>query len=348
MAARVTSSDVAALAGVSRATVSYVLAGNSRQTIPPETQERVRAAAAHLGYRVNANARALVRGRSNLVLLILPDLPGTDVRSLIVGRVTARIAEDGYSLVLWTAGQGESVEALLENLTPAAVLALLEPPERDAAVLRAAGIPYFCMSSGDEPAAGDVDAVTGSLQVRHLAQAGHRRIGYLTTSDRRLQRFVAGRLDGARRAAAELGLPEPVVHTVPAAGPDQIAGVRSVLRSWRQGPDLVSGLCCYNDNYAALVNRAAHLEGIDIPGELSLIGVDDDEMAAFLDPPLTTVTLDVEGIADHLVAGFNHGRRAGPEPGPAPRPRIEVLSRDSVAPPTLAEPLGEEARLSPG
>ncbi|GGN97317.1 LacI family transcriptional regulator [Actinoplanes lobatus] len=331
MAARVTSSDVAALAGVSRATVSYVLTGNSRQTIPTETRERVRAAAAQLGYRVNAHARALVRGRSSLVLLILPDLPGTDVRSHFVGRATARIAADGYSLVLWTAGQGESLEALLENLTPAAVLTLFEPPKQDTAVLRAAGIPYFCASTDAETSANDVDAATGRLQVRHLAGAGHLRIGFLTTSDHRLQRFAAGRVDGARRMAAELGLPELVVHAVPDAGPARLAETQAVLRRWRQGPAPVTALCCYNDNYAALANRAAHLENIDIPGELSLIGVDDDEMSAFLDPPLTTVIIDIEGVADHLVAGFNHRLGAGPEPGPAPRPRIEVLPRESVA-----------------
>ena len=81
---RVTAADVAARAGVSRATVSYVLNDTPHQVIPETTRERVRAAAAELGYTPSVAARALMTGRSDIVLLLLPEWPiGTCVGPLL-------------------------------------------------------------------------------------------------------------------------------------------------------------------------------------------------------------------------------------------------------------------------
>ena len=83
-ARRPTAADVARLAGVSRATVSYVLNDTPHQVIPAHTRERVRAAAAELGYTPSVAARALITGRSDVVLLLLPDWPiGPTVGALL-------------------------------------------------------------------------------------------------------------------------------------------------------------------------------------------------------------------------------------------------------------------------
>src|SRR3954454_5418345 len=96
---RVTSADVARVAGVSRATVSYVLNDTPHQTISAGTRNRVLAAAARLGYAPSAAARTLRTGRSDLVLCLLPDWPiGQEVCSLL-GNLPTALARSGLSFV---------------------------------------------------------------------------------------------------------------------------------------------------------------------------------------------------------------------------------------------------------
>ena len=97
---RITSADVARLAGVSRATVSYVLNDTPRQSISADTRNRVLDAAATLGYAPSAAARALRTGRSDVVLCLLPDWPiGSEVGSLL-GFVSTALAREGLTFVV--------------------------------------------------------------------------------------------------------------------------------------------------------------------------------------------------------------------------------------------------------
>lgn len=324
---RVTGADVAARAGVSAATVSYVLNGDPRHTIPVETQERVRLAAAELGYRINPHGRALRRGRSNLVLLVVPDLPGSHTWEVFVSRATAAVAGIGYSLVTWTSGQGEDLDAVLDNLTPAAVMTLLAPAPGDSDLLTSAGIPTVTatFSEGAIPRA---ELVAGALQVQHLADHGHRRIGYITSSDPRLEPFARSRLEGARRAVLDLGLPDLLVTGVPDSGHTSMTALTTTLQDWTASG--VTAICCYNDAYAAMTMAAARRIGLRLPDDLSLVGVDDDEVSAYLDPALSSVALGVTGIVDHMVARLQHALHGGRPPKPLGSQQITITERASV------------------
>jgi len=100
---RVTSANVAAEAGVSRATVSYVLNDTPGQTIPEATRERVRTAADRLGYSPSSAARTLRRGRSDLVLHILPDLPIGATVGALIEHLSLGLAQHG--LTSWSTRQ---------------------------------------------------------------------------------------------------------------------------------------------------------------------------------------------------------------------------------------------------
>src|ERR1700761_9251420 len=141
MTPRVTSADVARVAGVSRATVSYVLNDTPHQTISAATRSRVLDAATSLGYAPSAAARTLRTGRSDVVLCFLPDWPiGPEVGALL-GQLSTALARAGLTFVVHPGSREDRpISDLWKAITPAAVLAFTDfsPAEIDA--MRSAGV----------------------------------------------------------------------------------------------------------------------------------------------------------------------------------------------------------------
>lgn len=326
---RPTSADVARLAGVSRATVSYVLNDQPGQSIPEVTRTRVLDAARDLGYTPNAAAKALRAGRSNIVMLVARGTPYGRNLGLLVDRLAERVAEHDMSLIVWEPAAVGSLRTTLGHIQPRLVLSVfqLEPAEIEA--LRVAGIP--CASA--EPSAGASlrDELIGSLQVRHLAERGHRALGHLGTADEDVAAFAGPRRAGARRGCLELGLPAPAEAEVTVPPRGTIEEVAAVLADWHAAG--VTGVAAYNDYLAAACVRAAAGLGLRIPDDLAVIGVDDDPMSALLDPPLSTVRMDLIGIADRLlrIGLQSTGQDAdlGVEP-PDASSHVEVVARGST------------------
>src|SRR6185312_15803984 len=124
MSGRVTSADVAKMAGVSRATVSYVLNDTPHQTISAGTRGRVLSAAAALGYAPSAAARTLRTGRSDIVLCLLPDWPIGDEVGALLSHLSSAFARRGLTFVVHPASRGDRpIAELWKAVTPAAVLA---------------------------------------------------------------------------------------------------------------------------------------------------------------------------------------------------------------------------------
>jgi DNA-binding LacI/PurR family transcriptional regulator len=168
---------------------------------------------------------------------------------------------------------------------------------------------------------------TGRLQVEHLAASGHRSLGYAWPDDPRVVTFARPRLDGVRQACADLGLAEPLVVPVPLS-PD---GVARALRAWRDAaPTAVTGICAYNDEIALAVLAGARGQGLDVPRDLAVIGVDDIPSAAVSLPALTTIRADMKilagFIADSIVRKLA-GRTAARRPGSDIH---HVIRRDSA------------------
>ncbi len=306
---RATSSDVARLAGVSRATVSYVLNGRADQSIPEATRARVLAAAAELAYVPNAASRALRAGESRLVLLVNPGMPwGSNARTL-VDTLTAATARSGRSLVMWHSLQPGELAGVLGHLDACVVIALGVLDPRDAGVLADVGIPL--VDAGIDTAV-NAGPVPSGLQIRHLAARGHRRIGYLSTGDPARRMFATPRIDGARATCRELGLPEPLVAEVPSAARRlSVTAVADVLAGWRAEADPVTAVACYNDLFAAAALAAAARLGLAVPGDLSVVGIDDEAFAAYTQPPLTTVRLDMAAFGERIWALAEDALRGG-------------------------------------
>ena len=314
---RPTAADVAQRAGLSRATVSYVLNDTPHQVIPEATRRRVLDAAAELGYTPSAAARTLSSGRSDVVLLLLPDWPiGPSVGALIEHLSTA-LAELGYTFVAHPRSAGRPVSEVWKAITPAAVISFEELEAGEAGRLRQAGIELAVALLGSRGAGRAMDVPeqrTGRLQAEHLAATGHRRLGYASPEDPRVQAFARPRLDGVRQACAELGLPEPLVETVPL----EPAAAAAAVDRWHAADPRVTGVAAYNDEVALAVLAGARRLGLDVPGDVAVIGVDNIPTAAVAAPPLTTVEADLAVIATHIadeIARRLDGRPAPPRPG---------------------------------
>ena len=296
---RVTSADVARLAGVSRATVSYVLNDTPRQTISAGTRTRVLDAAAHLGYSPSAAARTLRTGRSDVVLCLLPDWPiGPEVGSLL-GNLSAALTRHGLTLVVHPGSRGERpVAELWKAITPAAVISYTEFSDAEIAAMRSAGVALVVAvprrGRGRELAV--PQELVGRRQAEHLTAAGHTRLGYAYPDDQRVRFFAEPRLAGVRATCASRRLPTPVGLTVPL----DPAAAADCVRRWRATE--VTAVCAYNDEVALAVLAGARRAGLSVPGDLAVIGVDDIPPARLAAPPLTTVTTDQAVVGEHLAA----------------------------------------------
>jgi DNA-binding LacI/PurR family transcriptional regulator len=326
---RVTSADVAHEAGVSRATVSYVLNDTPHQKIPEHTRRRVLEAAARLGYTPSAAARVLRSGRSDVVLLLLPDWPIGPAVGRFLEEMSGMLAAAGFTLVAHPrARTSRPVSEVWKAITPAAVVTFGDFDEEEAAALQAAGIDLTVTLLGrTRRHAYELEAPqqdVGRVQAEHLAAAGHRRLGYAWPDDSRVLGFAEPRLDGVRLACADLGLDEPVVRTVPL----EPCGAADAVGGWRH--EKVTAVCAYNDDVALAVLAGMRRHGLTAPRDLAVIGVDDIPAAALTEPTLTTIMVDelvtARYVTDRLVASL-----AGKPPPLRPESgAISVVRRDSA------------------
>lgn len=319
---RLTSADVARESGVSRATVSYVLNGAPNQVISERTRRRVIETAERLGYTPHAPARALRSGRSDVVLFLIPEWPIGPAIASLIEHLSSRLADAGLTLVVHAHPRAaRPVSELWKAIAPAALInhQALSPAE-EAAAKRAGMLvvtPVFRPHGGKTFRS--FQRRIGELQVRHLAEAGHRRLGFALPDDDRLRAFTAPRLEGVTRACAELGLPAPVVLTVPL---DAAAAARAVQR-WVAGEPPVTGICGYNDEVALAVLAGMRERHLTAPGDLAVIGVDDIPAARLSAPPLTTVATGMAVFGEHLAALVSSSLNGKPRP---PRPAEDVLT----------------------
>jgi DNA-binding LacI/PurR family transcriptional regulator len=326
---RVTSADVARLAGVSRATVSYVLNDTPRQTISPGTRTRVLEAAAGLGYAPSAAARTLRTGRSDVVLCLLPDWPiGPEVGTMLTD-LSAELARAGLTFVVHPGNlQDRPIGEIWKAITPAAVIAFADFSPAETAAMRAAGVALVVALFGREPQHGRElevpQQLVGRRQVEHLSGAGHRRLGYAGPDDERLRIFAEPRLAGVRAACAAGGLDEPVFQTV-ALSAERAA---EAVRRWHAAG--VTGVCAYNDEVALAVLAGVRLLGLQVPADLAVIGVDDIPPARLAAPPLTTVTTDQALVAAHLCETVLAAMSGRPGPVFPAADLVGVVKRESA------------------
>jgi len=307
MSRRVTQADVARRAGVSRATVSNVITNRAGGHVPisDETRRRVLAAIAELGYQPHAAARSLRSGRSGMVGLLIPDASNPHFWGVVRG-VEAVTREHGYHLVLAVTGleagrERQSLHALAQQRMDGLILLLTYPGRlaEELAALRLQGsviVTFGGVLQGRDAVVQDYGPAMREL-MEYLLRLGHRRIGFVHGVAR--PALGADRLFGYRRALRAAGLPAEKELTVHCGATlqDGVLASGQLLRL-EPRPTAIVGV---NDLMAVGALQAAARRGLAVPGDLSVAGFDDIDMAAYLVPPLTTVRADGEEL----------GRQAG-------------------------------------
>ncbi|MBB4985208.1 MULTISPECIES: LacI family DNA-binding transcriptional regulator [Streptomyces] len=337
--ARVRMSDVAVAAGVSTATVSMVLSGAGSDRISPQTQARVREAAAAIGYAPNSVARSLRTQRTRMIGLVSDTIATTP----FAGRMLAGandVARDHGNLVVLVntdddaAQERQAIQALTGQRVDAMIYARMWHRVVDAP----AGLPADTVFLDCRPAQGGWPAVVpddrrgGVVATRELVAAGHRRIAYVDAP--RDDEVVASRLrhEGYLEVLAEAGItPDPALHVrgITDAGGGRAATEELFALPAERRP---TAIFCFNDRMAMGAYTAAYRRGLRIPDDLSIVGYDDQQLiAAEIDPPLTTVALphyEMGRWAMEVALGVRESDRDAPLLMDCP-----MIRRDSVGPP---------------
>lgn len=318
-AARPTTADVARLASVSTATVSYVLNNAEGRRISAETREAVYRAAKLLGYRPNLAARNLARGKSGVVLYVVPQVAVGEMPMQAGSHMTTALARQGLLQVqIFETEDAQHVVDAIENLDPVAVASLFPLSGAARRAVQSAGIPHI--EIGTLPALGDPHLSVGEMRIDHLISRGHHRIAFAYTGVARWRPLGDYWFEGVSRAARSHDLPPIRVDTV------TLDNAANVVTGWAD--EGVTAVCAQSDEIACLVLYGIHQAGLHCPNDLAVMGVDASPMGVVSTPPLTTVQFDPCAVADAALAAIFErlGYPAPPSPDRTDIARLIVRS----------------------
>lgn len=287
----VTMRDVAARAGVSVATVSFVV--NDSKPVRADTRERVEEAMRTLGFRRNPVGAALARrGHTRIVALLYPALerPLTPTAVAFFTSASRRARERGYDLVMWPIGNdAEQVDVLARTGLVDGVLLMevqLGDPRVDA--LREAGVPFALIGRTADPAGlayVDIDFPTSVLDaLDRLRAQGHSRIAFVAGTEPGYHHAARTRAEEAYRTAmTQRGVEPTVIHI----GEDPSAG-RGLGASFRADHPDTTGVVLLNEHAAAGFLISLARGGTAVPRDLSVISMGTSAyMAGMGEPRLT-------------------------------------------------------------
>ena len=335
--AKVTLQDVADAVGVSRMTVSNAF--NRPHKLSQSLRATILETATELGYGgPDPSARALARGRSGTVGLLLTDTLGEAFRDPVSTEFLVAIgdalAERSLALTLVaTAGDNPP---LGKDLPMDGAIVYVCDPRVDLDWLRQRGTPVVTVDQTPTkgvPAVNVDDAGGARAGAEHLLELGHRRIGIVTVGhdlDGRI-RPAGQRGAGWRKALTAAGVEPLVAH----AGPHPVTAAYDAAKVLLARPDRPTGLLCFSDVYAAHAIRAAEDLGLRVPEDLSVVGYDDADFASTFRPALTTIRQDVGAKGRAAVTALT-ALIDGMAPKARTVLRTELVIRDStaVAPPS--------------
>ena len=294
--------DVAALAGVSTATVSRALSQPDKVT--EKTRERVLKAVKASGYRMNTAARQFRRQRTETVLVVVPDI-GNPFFSNIIQGIESFAQKNNYRVLLGETDQGGSESQSYANY--------MRQRHADGAILLTAdSVENFIDESGDRPVVMACEylpkcpcptvridnAKAAEDAVVHLLNLGHKHIAYINGPPG--SPLSRDRLKGYRRALKKAGVtPDKNLILTGDYGPESGYRCAQQLLALASPP---TAIFTASDPMAIGVMRAAGESGYNIPGDLSLVGFDDIRFADFMTPGLTTVHQPRELIGSTAMA----------------------------------------------
>ncbi|PJN21358.1 LacI family DNA-binding transcriptional regulator [Kitasatospora sp. CB02891] len=292
--------DVAAAAGVSRATASRVLAGTPRN-VDPELARRVEDAARELGYRTNHSARALRTGTTGTIGVVVPSLANPYFVQL-ADAIAQQVRAAGGQLVVSDAAnsveiEAEQIETLLggrvDGLVVVPVSAAASGPAVRAAAKRAPLVLFDRWASGSGTVAVTLDnAAAMRLLLDHLDTLGRHRIA-LVAADQASS-------SGAERLAAFTGARGTGAATVLLPSFTTDAG-RTAARRIAAQRNEIDAVVCGADVLAVGLVSTLQRSAVSVPGEIAVTGFDDTEILELLDPPITSIRHPLTAMAERTL-----------------------------------------------
>jgi LacI family transcriptional regulator, repressor for deo operon, udp, cdd, tsx, nupC, and nupG len=326
--------DVAAMAGVSIATVSRAI--NEPTKVADQTRLRVTDAIARTGYTTNAMARSLRMRRSNMILILAPDVGDPNFSNILVGLET-EASKRGYGVLIGNTQNDPARET--------DYLRFISSNQADGLVLFTGHLPYGYGQEGpetrlppmvavNEPVPGDtvpfvgVDNFEGSrVAAEHLLSQGHRRIAFIGRSPARAVNTL--REQGYRAALQSAGIP---------IDPRMILDGDGTTESGRQAAEhmfvrdvLPTAFLCVNDATALGVIIALNARRYDLPRQFSIMGFDDISFASFVSPSLSTMKQPRHRIGEEAMNLLLALLEGEPVPRREVLLRSELIVRNSVA-----------------
>jgi DNA-binding LacI/PurR family transcriptional regulator len=341
-----TIAEVAREANVGVATVSRVL--NGSPAVREQTRRRVIDAIERLGYAPSPTARALSTGRTQAIGVVAPFFTRPSVMERLRG-VSRVLAGSGYQLVLFDVERPDdsSFPALPLGAGLDGLLSIsLCPPEPELDRLAAAGVPLVLVDhSHDRLPAVHTDDVAGArLATEHLLALGHRRIAFLGDAEADGDGFTssAARRGGYQRALAEAGVEAD--PTLVRRGPHGREAAMALTRELLGLANPPSALFAASDTQAVGALEAAAAAGAQVPGDFSVVGYDDIELARYAG--LTTVAQPLEESgargAELLLAALDGIPAAGQQ---LP---VELVARETTGPPGRQRRRSSRNHRAPG
>ena len=343
--AKVTLQSIADKVGVSRMTVSNAFSRPDQ--LSAELRERILAAAAELGYvGPDPAARALARGRTGSVGLLLDDTVSESFANAVSAELLASVADalndHGFALTLLTPSQQVGFLPARDVAIDAALVYSCNPDTAGIGWLEKRQVPMVTIDEDVRPGVPGVnidDRSGARAAAEHLLELGHSRIGIIGLQDAErpgpssdLSRIAVSypikeRMLGWHDALDAAG----VVPTVRLAPYRPLGAAEEAARDLLTTAD-VTAVLCFSDLFAVGALRAAESLGRTVPSDLSIVGFDDNPVAATTRPALTTVRQDITGKGRTAVALLVDAM-AGRAPEPARLPTTLVVRGSTAAPP---------------
>ena len=326
--------DVARIAGVSVATVSRVL--NEPDKVAPKTQARVKEVMVELNFIPNLNARSLATNRSGVIGILVNNVSGGYYARIVDSIEAEARRRNVFTLINCGNHDSEDVmEAALRLASRQCDAIIASVPFMDDEglqrflAMQPNAVLLNCISAVHRERSLAVDNRYGvRLALDHLHQLGHRQIGLIIGPEANSECQL--RLSACREWFTEQGLPEPLVMVGDFSAESGRQAASQLLGQHSE----ITALFCFNDHMAIGALHHAKQVGKQVPEQLSIVGFDDNELAAYAEPGLTTVAQPLEllgeralQLAQALIAGEAHEPQAQLLP--------ELVVRQSTAVPAI-------------
>lgn len=326
--------DIAKIAGVSSATVSRVV--NGLNTVRPATAERVRRVIDELKFIPNGSATTLKYGRSSTYGLIIPDITNPFFPEFIRSFEGILADTDHNMLMATTEPQSlrmqKTIHRMLVSQVEGIVLLASEIETVPIEAMVNNRVPLVTMDRrivGKGLSDVSIDSTSGMKQaVKHLYDRGHRKIGYIggsagpTISDHRLASFL--------QAMAGRGL--AVDDNCIRVGNYRISGGEAGMAELLKLPAPPTAIITANDLTAIGALRVIHKTGLSVPGDFSIVGLDDIELSDIIYPPLTTLRLSRQELARTFVSALEALLSDPQRTGLQYKVETSLVVRDSTGP----------------